>query len=151
MIALILAAGIGAAVYFGGSRETSGEGSGQPPADDQYDYTLTLEDYINSNDAAKEQIIQSVEGTDVSVSVSGDTLIYTYDLSASNSMTPEIAESDEIREALAETLDSSDDKFMELCQGLEKDTGISGVSVKVIYQYGDEELLTRTYTSEGRQ
>ena len=39
-------------------------------------------------------------------------------------MTPEIAQSDELKQSLGETLDSSDEQFTELCKGLEKDTGI---------------------------
>jgi hypothetical protein len=66
-------------------------------------------------------------------------------------VTPELAKSEELKESLGETLDSSDEQFTELCKGLEKDTGISGVSVEVIFRYGDEELLTRTYTTRGRQ
>ena len=156
VLALVLAAGAGAAgIYYAkthplssGDSKTSKTSNTSNTTDD---YTLTLEDYINSNDAAKEQLIQSVEDTDVIISVSKNTLIYTYDLSSSNSVTPELAQSEELKESLGETLDSSDEKFTELCTGLEKDTGISGVSVEVIFRYGDEELLTRTYTSEGRQ
>ena len=145
VIAIVLAAGIGAAaVHFSGSGSQKDKGK-------TADYTLTLEDYINTNDAARDQIVQSTEGTDVTISVSDNTLIYTYDLSTSNSMTPELAESDEMKEALGETLDASDDKFIELCAGLEKDTGISGVSVRVDYVYGDEVLVSRTYTSEGTE
>ena len=143
VIVLAVGACIGAARYISAHRGSGGGGGGG--------YTLTLEDYINSNDAAKQQLVQSVEGTDVIISVSGNTLIYTYDLSASNSMTPEIAQSDELKQSLGETLDSSDEQFTELCAGLEKDTGISGVSVEVLFKYGDDVLLTRTYTSEGKQ
>ena len=142
-VVVAIGAGIGTAFYISSHRGSGGGGGGG--------YTLTLEDYINSNDAAKQQLVQSVEGTDVIISVSGNTLIYTYDLSASNSMTPEIAESEELKQSLGETLDASDEQFTELCSGLEKDTGISGVSVEVLFKYGDDVLLTRTYTSEGRQ
>lgn len=141
VVVVAVGAGIGVARYVSTHNSSSG-GS---------DYTLTLEDYINSNDAAKQQLVQSVEGTDVIISVEGNTLIYTYDLSASNSMTPEIAQSDELKQSLGETLDSSDEQFTELCAGLEKDTGISGVSVEVSFKYGNEVLLQRTYTSEGKQ
>ena len=153
VLALVLAAGAGAAgIYYAKTHPlSSGDSKTSNTSNTTDDYTLTLEDYINSNDAAKEQLIQSVEDTDVIISVSKNTLIYTYDLSSSNSVTPELAQSEELKESLGETLDSSDEKFTELCTGLEKDTGISGVSVEVIFRYGDEELLTRTYTSEGRQ
>ena len=145
ILAIVIAVGAGAGAAFYVSRH-SGSGGGGGGG-----YTLTLEDYINSNDAAKQQLVQSVEDTDVIISVSGNTLIYTYDLSASNSMTPEIAQSDELKQSLGETLDSSDEQFTELCAGLEKDTGISGVSVEVVFKYGDDELLKRTYTSAGKQ
>ena len=145
ILAIVIAIGAGAGAAFYVSRH-SGSGGGGGGG-----YTLTLEDYINSNDAAKQQLVQSVEDTDVIISVSGNTLIYTYDLSASNSMTPEIAQSDELKQSLGETLDSSDEQFTELCAGLEKDTGISGVSVEVVFKYGDDELLKRTYTSAGKQ
>lgn len=143
ILAIVIAVGAGAGAAFYVSRHSGSGGGGG--------YTLTLEDYINSNDAAKQQLVQSVEDTDVIISVSGNTLIYTYDLSASNSMTPEIAQSDELKQSLGETLDSSDEQFTELCAGLEKDTGISGVSVEVVFKYGDDELLKRTYTSAGKQ
>lgn len=115
------------------------------------DYVLTLEDFVNSSDTARSQIDQSIDGTDVKVTVSGNKLIYTYDLSNTEGLSEDDADSDEIRKALEGTLDASNDRFVELCRSLEKDTGISGISVEVIYSYGDKILLTREYTANGQK
>ena len=110
----------------------------------------TLEEFVEVNPDARLQIQQSVEGTNVSVYVSSNELIYKYDLSQTEGMTEEAAKDSEVIEALEDTLDSGDNRFIELCQSLENDTGIKGITVKVLYTFGDEKLISRTYTANGK-
>ncbi len=131
--------------------QTSDEPTARTEEIQKDDYVLTLEDFVNSSDTARSQIDQSIGGTDVKVTVSGNKLIYTYDLSNTEGLSEDDAGSDEIRTALEGTLDASNDRFVELCRSLEKDTGISGISVEVIYSYGDKILLTREYTANGQK
>lgn len=115
------------------------------------EYTLTLEDFVRNNETARKQILESTDGTSVDVAIKDNTLVYTYDLSDNDSMSEEDAKSDELKQVLEENLDTNDDRFIELCSGLEQDTGIKGISVEVIYAYGEEILLSRQYTSAGKQ
>ena len=110
----------------------------------------TLEEFVEVNPDARLQIQQSVDGTNVSVYVSANELIYKYDLSEVEGMTEDAAKDSEVVSALQDTLDSGDNRFIALCQSLENDTGIKGITVKVIYTYGDDRLVSRTYTSNGK-
>jgi hypothetical protein len=136
-------------MYYAGPKASDKETVEEEPKPEVY--TLTLEDFVKNNETARQQILQSTDGTSVKVAVKDNTLVYTYDLSTNDDMSEDDAKSDELKQVLEENLDSNDNRFIELCGGLEQDTGIKGISVEVIYAYGDDILLSRQYTSAGKQ
>lgn len=136
-------------MYYAGPKTSDKETVEEEPKPEVY--TLTLEDFVKNNETARQQILQSTDGTSVKVAVKDNTLVYTYDLSTNDDMSEDDAKSDELKQVLEENLDSNDKRFIELCGGLEQDTGIKGISVEVIYAYGDDILLSRQYTSAGKQ
>ena len=155
LIILLLAAAAAAVFYLysiGKDVDTNSNTAGDEAQEKiTTDYSATLEDFVKYNSDARAQIEQSVDGTNVSVNIDGNTLVYLYDLSETEGLTEETAESDEVKSSLEATLDSGDDNFIELCKSLETDTGISGITVEIRYIFGEKTVLSRKYTVEGKQ
>ena len=115
--------------------------------------TPTLESFMSEHPDVKEQIDEKVAGGETSgvkVDISGNDIIYTYDLSDLEDMTEEFAKSDEVKENLQAALDEQADAFKGVASSMESIINqagieISGVQVVVNYTYGDEVLVSGTY------
>lgn len=78
------------------------------------------------------------------VSFEENTLVYKYDLTVLE-IDEETATSDVLIEALEEGLAQEEDTFLGVADSLESETGIDGITVKVIYTYGDTVLVEKTF------
>lgn len=145
IVLLLIAFLIGAAIAFAVVKSGIA-----PGGETQKQAEYSLEEFVEVNPDARIQIEQSVQDTNVDVFVSENNLIYRYDLSKVDGMSETAAKDAETISSLEDSLDSGDSRFIELCQKLEDDTGIRGISVTVLYTYGEDKLTSRTYTANGK-
>lgn len=145
IVLLLIAFLIGAAIAFAVVKSGIA-----PGGETQKQAEYSLEEFVEVNPDARIQIEQSVQDTNVDVFVSENNLIYRYDLSKVDGMSETAAKDAETISSLEDSLDSGDSRFIELCQNLEDDTGIRGISVTVLYTYGEDKLTSRTYTANGK-
>ena len=109
----------------------------------------TIEEYINKDKEAAEQVQKAADTAGLTVDFSGNDVVYTYDLSSINNVTEDVIKSDMMKEQLASALDSTSDTFVGLCKQLEEESKISGIQIVVNYTYGDEVIITKTFNSSG--
>jgi hypothetical protein len=109
----------------------------------------TIEEYINKDKEAAEQVQKAADNAGLTVDFSGNDVVYTYDLSSINNVTEDVIKSDMMKEQLASALDSTSDTFVGLCKQLEEESKISGIQIVVNYTYGDEVIITKTFNSSG--
>ena len=107
----------------------------------------TLEDYVNNDEDAKASIEQTATNSGLDVTISGNEVVYTYDLKNYEGMTEEVAKSDIMVDSLTQALDQSGSTFKDLCAQLEEESKISGISIVVTYTYDGEVLVTQTFNS----
>ena len=109
----------------------------------------TIEEYINKDKEAAEQVQKAADSAGLTVSFSGNDVVYTYDLASIDNVTEEVIKSDMMKEQLASALDSTKDTFVGLCKQLEEESKIEGIQIVVNYTYGDEVIVTKTFNSSG--
>jgi signal transduction protein with GAF and PtsI domain len=109
----------------------------------------TIEEYLANDPDAMDEIKKNAEKSGLEVSVSGNDITYSYDISSYEDMTEEMANNETVVKALGDALDDSADNFSDLCKKLEEESNIEGVRIIVRYNYGDKELVSKTYTSSG--
>lgn len=109
----------------------------------------TIEEYINKDKEAQEQVQQAADQAGLTVAFKGNDVIYTYDLSSIENVTEEVIKSDIMVEQLTSTLESTGDTFSGLCKQLEEESKIEGIQIVVNYTYGDEVIVTKTFNSSG--
>ena len=109
----------------------------------------TIEEYINKDKEAAEQVQKAADNAGLTVDFSGNDVVYTYDLSSINNVTEDVIKSDMMKEQLASALDSTSDTFVGLCKQREEESKISGIQIVVNYTYGDEVIITKTFNSSG--
>lgn len=107
----------------------------------------TIEELIDSNSDVKDQIQTAAEEAGMVVDIKGNEITYTYDLSGIEGATKENLKDEAMLETLTNALDSQKSVFAGVCKSIEDETGISGVTTIVNYTYGEEVLVTRTFTS----
>ena len=89
----------------------------------------TLEDFVNSNTEAKEQI-DSLSTNGMTIDISGNTLTYTY--AYSQTFEPDMAEL--MGDQLEEAMSSMDSTFESVADTLEEESGIDDITVRVVYE-----------------
>ena len=109
----------------------------------------TIEEYINKDKEAQEQVQQAADQAGLTVAFKGNDVIYTYDLSSIENVTEEVIKSDIMVEQLTSTLESTGDTFSGLCKQLEEESKIEGIQIVVNYTYGYEVIVTKTFNSSG--
>ena len=108
---------------------------------------MTLEDYLNQHEDIKQSAIQAAEEQGVTVVFKGNELYYYFDLSKVEGYTEELAKSEAIAEALDDALTKGKQTFGEVSRDMEKATGVTGVVTVVQYAWGDEILVSRSFTT----
>ena len=105
----------------------------------------TLESYIASDEEAKAEIEEMAEANDLAISIVGNELTYTYKYD--ETFDADLAEM--LAGELENAMGSMSSTFSGIAADLEEETGISGITVVVIYQNGDgSELYSETFTAE---
>ena len=107
----------------------------------------TLEEMVSANEEVAEEVNKSVEGTGIQISIKDNAVTYTYDISTVDGVTEEMLEDEQFIEAFRTSIDSQGPSYAGTCADLEEKTGLEGVSITVIYVYGDKEVASSTYTS----
>lgn len=107
----------------------------------------TIEELISSNKDVEEQVKSAAENAGMTVDIKGNEIVYSYDLSGIEGVTEETLKEEAMIKSLQSSLDSQKSAFGKVCKTIEEKSGISGVSATVNYTYGDEVLVTGTYTA----
>lgn len=113
-------------------------GSKEPP---------TLEKYVQDNPEVQESIDAAVGDSNVGVEIKGNEIVYTFDLASMQQFTEETAKSDDVIKALDDALTAASGTFGGISKSMEEATEIEGISTIVNYTWGDEVLVTKTFTS----
>ena len=116
----------------------------------------TLESYVNDHPEIKSQIDETLgagEYNGVTVDFSGNDMIYNFDLSSTDTVTEEMAKSEDLKKALDEGLASQEESFKTAANTVLKsikDEGgdIDAIKVIVNYNYGDELITSATFESD---
>ena len=109
----------------------------------------TIEEYVKNDKDAQEQLDKVAESQGLAVDITGNDVVYTYDISSIDGVTEEIGTSDLMKDQLASALDNVSDQFVGLCKQLEEESKITGVQIIINYTYGDNVLVTKTFNSSG--
>lgn len=111
----------------------------------------TLEDFAKTSSEMQSQLGFNEEAG-VTVSVEGNDLIYNYDYSLNKEYSKDDIMSEDVKANLETYLEGEDaiSQFSgNTVSVLESESGISGVRVVVIFSYGDDVIVTRTYDING--
>ncbi len=115
-------------------------GSKEPP---------TLESDISNNEEAQQQINKTADEAGLDVTITGNDVIYTFDLTNVDGVTEEIAKSEAMTSSLDSALEQTADKFSGLCAQLEEESKLEGVQIIVNYSYNGDVIVTKTFTTSG--
>ncbi|MBR2674776.1 MAG: DUF4854 domain-containing protein [Mogibacterium sp.] len=106
-----------------------------------------LESLIKQDETVKSDIEAASEATGFSVEVKGNDIIYSYDISILAGADEETLKDPEMLETFQSLLDSQKSTFVSLCKEIEEHTGFTGIKIIFNCNYGDEVLVSQTYTS----
>ena len=107
---------------------------------------MTLEKYVKDDPQVQEAIDGAMKDSNVLVEIKENAIIYTFDLSTMDGYTEELAKSEEIQAALQSALDSAGGTFGGIAKSIEDASGIEGITTVVNYTWGDELIVTKTFT-----
>ena len=114
----------------------------------------SLEEYLSQNSDAQKEFetaVAAAEEQGMTVEVTGNEIIFTFDLNTVDGMTEELAKSDEFKTAFDSAMESQGDNFKELASSMAEMTGIDGISVVVNYAYDGEIVSSGTFTQDGSE
>jgi len=109
----------------------------------------TLENYISKDSEAADQINEAADSAGLDVQITGNDVIYTYDLKNFEGLDAELAKSETMINSLTQSLESSGTTFTSLCSQLEEESKIEGIRIIVNYNYDGETLVTKTFDASG--
>ncbi len=101
----------------------------------------TLEDYLSENTEAQEKIDASAEEIGATIEVKGSQISYVF--KSEDQLSDD--EATNMKSALEEAFDTYETVLKKQIDEIEKDSGINGVSFKIVYQNKDGETI---YESE---
>ncbi len=101
----------------------------------------TLEDYLSENTEAQEKIDASAEEIGATIEVKGSQISYVF--KSEDQLSDD--EATNMKSALEEAFDTYETVLKKQIDEIEKDSGIKGVSFKIVYQNKDGETI---YESE---
>lgn len=108
---------------------------------------MTLEKYVQGDAEVEQAIENAMNDSSVLVEIKENSIIYTFDLSTMEGYTEEIAKTDEVKAALQSALDSAGGTFGGIAKSIEDASGLTGITTVVNYTWGDELVVTKTFTS----
>lgn len=111
----------------------------------------TLEQYIEKDAESFKEVQTTAENAGMELSVKDNDIIFTVDVKNLQEYSDDLIESGVVAEEYSKRVDSAAAIFTTICSSYEKETGIDGIRTVIIYNYGDKELFTKTFTSQGLQ
>ena len=110
------------------------------------DEPMTLEKYVQGDEEVQQSIDRAMSDSNVLVEIKENAIIYSFDLSKMDGYTEELVQTEEIQSALQSALDSAGSTFGGIAKNIEEASGISGITTVVNYTWGDEVIVTKTFT-----
>ena len=107
----------------------------------------TVESLINSNEDIARTIQGGAQESGVNVDIKENTITYSYDISSVDGVTEELLKDEDYVKMFETSLESQKPGLAKNCAEIEKIAGIEGVVIKVVYTYGDKEVVSTTVTS----
>lgn len=107
---------------------------------------MTLEQYIKNDKDAMNSIYSAGEEAGMEVSIEGNMVVYSYDIAQIDSVTEEIALGENTRLSLMEGIAENKDTFNGIRTKLETETGIRNITIRVIYKYNGDILVTKDFS-----
>ena len=107
----------------------------------------TVETIVNSNDDIASTIKGAADDSGVKVDIQGNTITYSYDISSVDGITEEMIGDEDFVKSLETSLGAQKSSLANVCTSIKEKKKIEGVVVKVIYSYGDKEIVSTTVTS----
>lgn len=107
----------------------------------------TVESLIKSSDEVATMIQGGASDAGVNVDIKDNAITYSYDMSNVDGVTEEMIANEDFLNSIKTSLDSQKTSNGGICKTIEEKMGIEGVTIKVIYSYGDKELASAEYTS----
>lgn len=108
---------------------------------------MTLEKYVAGDPEVEKSIEQAMTDSNVLVEIKENAIIYTFDLSTMEGYTEELVHTEEIQAALSSALDAAGGTFGGIAKSIEEASGLTGITTVVNYTWGDEVVVTKTFTS----
>lgn len=108
---------------------------------------MTLEKYVKDDAEVQQAIDSAMNDSNVLVEIKENAIIYTFDLAAMDGYTEDLAHNEEIQAALQSALDAAGSTFGGIAKSIEDASGITGITTVVNYTWGDEVVVTKTFTS----
>lgn len=140
---ILLALAIAAAMITTGCGKAGSGSDSSAPKD--------LEAYAAEHSDIQKQIDDAVADSNTSgvkVQIEGNNIVYYFDLSQMEGYTEEIAKSKTVLDALEKSLEAEAATFGGIAQNMETVTGLKNIRTVVNYNWGDEVLVTKTFTDK---
>lgn len=111
------------------------------------DEPMTLEKYAAGDADIQKTIESAMADSNVLVEIKENSITYSFDLSTMEGYTEDLAKSEVIQATLESALDSAGPTFGGIAKSIEETTEITGISTVVSYTWGDELIVSRSFTS----
>lgn len=107
----------------------------------------TLEEFAAGNEDIQKSIDNAAADSNTKVTIKGNEIIYSYDLANTDGYSDEIVHDEQIVADLEKSLDKSASTFENIAGSVQEASGIEGIKTTVIYKFGDETIVKRTFTA----
>ena len=107
-----------------------------------------LEEVIASDEEIGSELETTAKNAGMTVEVKGNEIIYTYDLASIEGTTEDDIRDEDMLSVLESSIDSARSSYIDVCKSLEKKTGFTGIKMTINYNYGNETLITKTFTAD---
>ncbi len=106
----------------------------------------TLEEFVSAEEVAAE-LQEDADSPGNTISISGNDIVYSYDMSKIKNFKEDVLESEQFIESLTADLESQAGIYSNTCRSLEEKTGLTGITLTVEYKNGDDVIISQTFTS----
>jgi len=107
-----------------------------------------IEQYLEQNEELTAQLESIAGASGWDLSISGNAIVFTYDVNNMQGMTEEFALSDSFKSAVESAIDSQEGTYKEVTGSIRDQSGMQDFTLSIIYKYGDTEIVNKTYTAE---
>lgn len=139
VLLILLAMLVGIAMIMTTACSTGGSTADEEP--------MTLEKYVEGDPEVQQSIDRAMSDSNVLVEVKENSIVYSFDLSKMDGYTEELVHTEEIQSALQSAIDGAGGTFGGVAKQVEETSGLTGITAVVNYTWGDEVIVTKTFTS----